>query len=244
MRRLSWLLSLAVLGTAHPAQASTIVPGPFLTVCANTECVEVPDAFAPVNDSVSTVETRLQLAGSTVVISGLVDRDPFIAFTVMTTNFVPSPLTFSILFGTPIVPANYRYAVSSLSATVSSTPTTAAVVSSPGTYPTFLSGYGTLGAAPTNLGVDLGTTSCASAAGNAPTTCAYGSTSNTFSPTAFDGMRALLTYQQTGGGSMAAWQGRVDLLEQAPPVPEPGTLAMLVVALGAPLVRRRRTPRP
>ena len=38
-------------------------------------------------------------------------------------------------------------------------------VTAPGLYPTFVSGYGTVGATATNLGVDLGTTSCTAGPG-------------------------------------------------------------------------------
>lgn len=176
-------------------------------------------------------------------ISALMNADPFITFGVTTTNLSTAPVTFSFLFGIPVVPGLYTSSTSTGGVSVTNGARGTSSVSTSGIYPTYISGYGLVGLAPTNLGVDLGTATCT--ASGAPftvtTTCAQGTTLNSYAPTFYDGMQALLTYTQTDLGSVASWSGAVTLNSQV--VPEPATVVLFgvgVVAMGLVGVRRRR----
>jgi len=182
-------------------------------------------------------------AGSADV-RAVLNSDPFITFGATTTNIIPGTVTYAFLFGTPIVPGLYSAATSTGGVTVTSGAAGNATVATSAIYPTFISGYGTLGLAATNLGVDLGTTSCvaAGAPGGTTNTCNYGTASNTFAPTTYDNLEALLTYSQTDTASVASWSGGVTI-GTATRVPEPSSAAL--VAAGAVLAfvqfaRRRR----
>jgi hypothetical protein len=160
---------------------------------------------------------------------------PFISFGATTVNLVPGPTTFSFLFGTPITPGNYTNATSTGGVTVTNGASGTTTVNNSVVYPTYISGYGNLGAVDTNLGVDLGTG--AVIASGAPfqvtTTRALGTLANAFAPTNFDGLEALLTYTQDDTASVSSWSGAVTL-----DIPEPATVGIL--ACGVMVMRRRR----
>ena len=180
---------------------------------------------------------------ATLDITATFNPDPFITFGATTTNLIAGPVTYAFLFGTPIVPGFYNTASSTGGVSVTNNPGGAFSVDNSVIFPTYISGYGTVGLVPTNLGVDLGTAACTAPGPALSTTvCSQGTTSNTFAPTFYDNLEALLTYEATGLG-VASWSGAVTL-EDNPAVPEPATLTLLAVssfALGVVgLARRRR----
>ena len=81
---------------------------------------------------------------------------------------------------------------------------------------------------PPNLGVDLGTGACL-----AGQTCSFGTTTNTFASTFYDNLEALVTYQQSGLGSVAAFTGQVTLTNASTVTPEPAPFVLLATGLGA-----------
>lgn len=188
------------------------------------------------------------------VAGGMVDRmtatfkaDPFISFATATTNLTPGPITYTFLFGTPIVPGFYANATSTGSVTVTSGEGGIATVGQNG-GDEFISGYGSTGLLLTSLGVDIGTGTCTATRGS--TTCDYpppagGPAENAFAPTFYDNLEVMLTFTQTDVGSTVAWSGRVELLAGTSVVPEPATVGLvapgLLALLGVGAARRRRT---
>jgi len=152
--------------------------------------------------------------------------------------------TTLFLFGLPIVPDFYASAISTAKLSVTSVTGTTTVANS-GTYPTFVSGFGTLGSDLTNLGVDLGTTPCVASGTPGSATCDLGSASNAFEPAFYDNLEALVTYTQDNALSTVTFSGDVTLNAAAGPVtttPEPATLMLVgigLVAMGGTMRRRR-----
>lgn len=188
--------------------------------------------------------------GTTAVIGSLeavLNPDPFITFGMSTHNLAAGPITYALFLGLPIVPDFYTSALSTAGVSVTTGAEGAVTVDNSAIYPTYVSGYGTSGAAMTNLGVDLGTDPCTASSPGVPggdtETCDYGTATNTFPPTFYDNLEALLTYEQTGASSVASWSGSV-VLEQAAVVPEPSILILLSTGLigvaGVAVGRRRR----
>jgi hypothetical protein len=159
-------------------------------------------------------------------VTATMNPDPFISFGTTTTNLIAGPVTYSFLFGTPIVPGLYNTAGSTAGVTVSTVSGSAAVDNS-AVAPVYVTGYGTVGAAMVDLGVGLGTLPCSASTPPIPasTTCDQGTASNTFAPTFFDNLEALLTYEQTGLAGVASWSGVVTL--EATAVPEPASITLL-----------------
>lgn len=253
MRFLLRVLVLAAL--LVPGLAAAQEPPP----CLVGDASESPIAIVQVNGVCIDLSGRIQQEGklfildtsltvgdiATIELDVTMNPDPFITFGTTTTNLGAAPVTYAFLFGTPIVPGNYNFASSSGGVTVTTIEGEATVDNSV-IYPTYISGYGTVGFVPTNLGVDLGTGPCtADGLPVLPDTevCSQGTTSNTFPPTFFNNLEALLTYTQEGLASVASWSGAVILDQREQEVPEPATMTLLALsslALGVVGYARRR----
>jgi hypothetical protein len=228
--------------TGSPFATAT---SPFLWAFVNNVCTDLSSYIvadqAGMTWSVNT--PTLQLGAGSVQLRSVFDSDPFISFGATTINLSTSPVTFAFLFGTPVIPGLYNGATSTGGVSVTNGASGTTTVSTSGIHPTYISGYGTVGLSPTNLGVDLGTAPCI--ASGVPftvtTTCNQGTTANSFAPTFYDNLEALLTYTQDDFSSVASWSGAVTLTSTV--TPEPATLGLfgmgLVVIAG--LGVRRRT---
>jgi hypothetical protein len=265
-RRIAWvavaLIALPAAGHAQPSVGGTGESDD--TDCSavrSLSAATVPFAFAlasaggtmacvDLSSMISGGEKGWTLSATDVALGSLgtldlnarFNPDPFVTFGATTTNLVAST-TYAFLFGTPIVPGFYNVATSTGGVTVTNGNSGTSGVSTSAIYPTFISGYGTLGAAATNLGVDLGTTPC-TATGTphtATSTCSYGPTTSTFAPAFYDNLEALLTYDQSDISSVASWSGAVTLDVSA--TPEPVSMVLLgtgLAVMGAVRGRRRR----
>lgn len=241
------LLFVLVFFAPAATQAGPILPGspetvPLLFVCANDACESLPIPRLPGDKETYGVEgLSVFFPGvATIELNALYNADPFISFGATTTNLTPGDVTYAFLFGTPVTPGFYSVATSTGGVTVTNGVSGTTTVDNSGIYPTYISGYGTVGLVPTNLGVDLGTAPCTAGPGDPftiTTTCNQGTTSNTFAPTFFDNLEALLTYTQSDG--VASWSGAVTL-DEGPTVPEPALLGLFGAALTGWALRRRR----
>ena len=242
--RKSFLLSLPALLLAAPASSSAQIalPGcerpatltaPFAFVAVNGQCTDLSTLITRVAGAdIWNLDTHLILAGAEIDLHAVFDPDPFITVGGTTTNPVDAAVTYAFLFGTPIVPGFYTSATSTFGLSVTSVMGTTTVANG-GVYPTYLSGYGTLGLTATNLGVDLGTTPCVASGSPATTTCNQGSASNVFTPGFYDNLEALVTYTQDNLASTAAFSGAVTLENMTIVTPEPTTLVLVGVGLMA-----------
>ena len=253
--RKSLLLALPALLLAAPATSSAqfTLPGctrpatvtaPFAFVAVNGQCTDLSALITHVaGAAVWNLNTQLTLAGSLIDVHAVFKPDPFITFGGTTVNPTDAAVTYAFLFGTPVVPDFYSSAISTLGLTVTSAMGTTTVGNS-ATYPAFLSGYGTTGAALTNLDVDLGTTPCVASGSPATTTCNEGSASSSFAPTFYDNLEALITYTQDNAASSVAFTGAVTLNRETVVTPEPATLVLVgigLVAIGVTTRRRKLT---
>jgi hypothetical protein len=251
--RKPFLLAVAGLLYITPTAASAQVPGtcvrpvrlssPFAFLTVNGVCTDLSAFVTPLAKGWG-LTTRATVGGSIVDLSALFNPDPDISFTGTTLNLSTATTTFAFLFGTPIVPDFYSEAVSSIQFSASSVTGTTTVDNS-ASYPTYISGYGTVALAPTNLGVDAGTAPCIASGDAATTDCPAETAANSFAPTFYDNLEALVTYTQDNIGSTASFTGRV-VLERIPDVtttPEPATMSLLgsgLLVLGAFVSSRRR----
>jgi hypothetical protein len=218
---------------------------PFLWAIVNSACTDLSGwLVSDETHMVWNVDTpTLNLGSASVQLRGRYDGDPFISFGATTTNLSGTTVTFAFLFGTPIVPGFYDTATSTGGVSVTNGARGNTTVGTSSIYPTFISGYGTVGLVPTNLGVDLGTSPC-NATGvpfTVTTVCNQGTATNSFPLTFYDNLEALLTYTQDDVASVASWSGAVTLSTTA--TPEPATLGLVGMGLIAiaGMARRRRT---
>jgi hypothetical protein len=251
--RLLFVLPALLLAAPASGSAQIVLPGcerpetlvaPFAFVAVNGQCTDLSGLITPLAGAPGwSLTTRLTLSSSIIDLHVLFDPDPSVTFGGSTTNLTSAATTYAFLFGTPIVPDFYSSASSTLRLSATSVTGTTTVANS-ATYPAFLSGYGTVGSELTNLGVDLGTGSCVASGTPGSATCDFGSASNSFAPTFYDNLEALVTYSQDNLGSTVAFDGDVtlDAAEVVTPTPEPATLVLVgtgVLMLAATRHRRR-----
>lgn len=226
-----------------------VLRNPFVWAIVNGACYDLSPSLTSMTAGTWSISTgMLSLGAGALSLNASFDSDPFITFGATTTNLVAGPVTYAFLFGTPIVSDLYTFASSSGGVSVTSGAGGTASVATPGVYPTYISGYGTLGLAATNLGVDIGTGAC-TATGQpgvpATSTCNMGSATSIFAPTPYDNLEALLTYTQTDAMSVASWSGGIAITTGTNALsPEPASFALLapgLLAIG--LARRRRGQR-
>ncbi|MBC8086726.1 MAG: PEP-CTERM sorting domain-containing protein [Phycisphaerae bacterium] len=224
---------------------STTATAPLAWIIVNDQCTDVSQYLNAVQQGkIWSLDTPvLDLFGGRVQLSARYNADPFITFGITTTNLTAGPTTYAFLFGTPVVPGIYSVATSTGGVSVTNGARGSGSVSTSSVHPTYISGYGTVGFFPTNLGVDIGTAPC-TATGvpfTVTTVCNQGSASNTFGPTFYDNLEALVTYEQNDLASVASWSGAITL-NAATVVPEPSTLALMAggLALLVGFTARRR----
>lgn len=225
---------------------SEALAGPFALAIATaggiTSCIDLSPFIVQNGKLFQILGASVNLGGlGTALVTATFNPDPYITFGATTTNIVAGPVTYGFVFGTPIVPGFYSGASSTAGLSLTAAPGGTATVTSPGLYPTYVSGFGTNGGTGTNLNVDLGTAPCTATSGVVPvtSTCNYGTASSTFAPQFFDNLEAVLTYNQSQVGSVASWSGAVTLTSA---VPEPATIALVgsgVLLVGF-VARRRR----
>lgn len=230
------------------AELPTPIGVPFFWAVVNGTCTDLSQFIVPGGQARTWTLTvpDMTIGFGRIRVSGTLNGDPFVNFGATTTNVGPGAITYAFLFGMPIVPAMYSSARSSVGVSVTSGANGSGSVMPGSIYPTFVSGYGTLGAAATNLGVDLGTAPCTVTGAGATHTCDYGMASNTFAPTTYDNLEALLTYSQADMTSVSSWSGAVTLSVST--VPEPTSMALLatglVAMIGSSVRRRMKTRAP
>jgi hypothetical protein len=198
-------VDVAAFASANPLAgligATAIAPFAQLTI--NGQSADLSRCISPLgNSKLWQLDADFFSGAAEGHVTATMNPDPFITFGATTTNLIGTPVTFAFLFGTPIVPGIYNSASSTGGVTVTPGVANDADVTSPGVYPTYISGYGTVGLVPTNLGVDNGAATCSATTAN--NTCNFGLVSSTFAPTFYDNLEALLTYNQDDANSVAS----------------------------------------
>lgn len=252
--RKSFVLALSALLLAAPGSSSAQIslPGctrpdhlaaPFVFVAVNGQCLDLSSLVTPLGTGWN-FTAHLDLAAAVIDLHAVFDTDPSVTLSGSSVNLTSAATTYVVLLGTPVVPDFYSSASSTLRLDVTS-PTGTTTVGNSATYPTFLSGYGTLDRELTNLGVDLGTGTCVAEGTLASTSCDLGSATREFEPAFYDNLEALLTYTQDNIASKVDFSGDVTLNAAAvTATPEPATLGLVglgLVVIGAACGKRRRS---
>ena len=230
--------------TAAPNTGSALPT--FAQVTVNGVCLDLSGSIVHEGKISVLPATEVETQFGKITVNATFNADPVVTFGTTTTNLVAGPVTYAFLFGTPIVPGFYNTATSTAGVTVTNGASGTSTVNPSAVFPTYVSAYGTLGAAATNLGVNLGNAPCTAGPGTPSTvthTCSQGSLKNTFAPTFYDNLEALLTFTQDDVNSVASWSGAVTLTNA---VPEPASMVLFavgVVALAAGSRVRGRRPR-
>jgi hypothetical protein len=226
------------LGCTRPAQLSS----PFAFVSVNGQCTDL-SSFIVAQTKGWSLDTRAKVGGSVIDLRAVFNPDPSVTFTGTTANPSLTASTYAFLFGTPIVPTMYSLAIASVQFTATSAAGTT-TVSNSAVYPAYISGYGSVGGALTNLSVDAGTRDCVASGVAATTTCAAEQQARSFPPAFYDNVEALVTYTQDNTLSTATFTGSVtlDQVNAVTTTPEPSTLALFgtgFLVLGVCVSRRR-----
>ena len=252
-RRTIWLAAAVLLAPATAVAqgglptCGTVTPpasSPFVWAFANNACRDLSSYIVSQSNGAWSLNTpKVEVGRGAVQVHGVLDSDPFISFGATTTNGTAGPITFAFLFGTPIAPGFYNVATSTGGVSVTDGARGNTTVAASGIHPTYISGYGTLGLTPTNLGVDLGTAPCnaTGAPFTVTTVCNQGTTSSSFPLSFYDNLEALLTYTQDDAFSVASWSGAITIDVVA--TPEPATIGLfgLGLAVIGGVVKRRRS---
>lgn len=247
-RRGGILLSLCFAAIPVGRAAAATVPPPSppsASVVIGDVLYDLSDFIRPMEDGKMYILNVDGSFGDTkLMVNAVYNTDPFISFGVTTVNAGPGPVSYTFMFGTPIVPGFYDSATSTGGVTVTNGSVGLSTVANGGGYPgAFISGYGTLGLVPTNLAVDLGTGPIVAGPGTpfgVTVTSPFGTASSSFAPTWYDNLEAVVSYTQTDTGSVASWSGAVTINAA---IPEPASVVMVgmgAVVLGAACARRRR----
>jgi hypothetical protein len=226
------------LGCTRPAQLTA----PFAFVSVNGQCTDL-SAFIIAQAKGWTLNTQATVGGATVDLRAIFNPDPGITFAGTTVSPSLTATTYAFLFGTAIVPDVYSLAIASVQLSASSVSGTTTVSNST-IYPTYVSGYGTVGVAATNLAVDAGSNDCVASGVGASTTCAVEQNTSSFAPAFYDNVEALVTYTQDNPLSLVSFDGSVTLTRanDVTVTPEPSTLALFgtgLLVLGGVVTRRR-----
>jgi hypothetical protein len=230
--------------TGKPGIAAGLT-SPFIWAFVNNVCTDL-SAYIVVQTpgKIWTLNTpTIDLGAGSVQLTATFNADPFISFGSTTIN-LSGTNTYTFLFGTPITPGLYTNASSTGGVTVTDGLRGNTTVTTSSVHPTYISGYGTVGSTPTNLGVDLGTAPC-TASGTplqVTTVCNQGTLTSSFAPTFYDNLEALLTYTQNDDASVVSWSGAVTLTTSV--TPEPATMALFgtgLLLVGGFATRRRKS---
>jgi len=212
---------------AGPSSAAG--PAPVALVFVNDTCFNFSDQVVQVNDKVRALVGSINLPTGLIQFHAAMNSDPFVSFGATTQNLVPGPVTYAFVFGTPIVPGFYNHATTTAGVSVTNGLSGTSSTNVSAISPTYIQAFGTLGAVPTNLGVDLGSAPCTAGPGaplTVTTTCNQGTAAHTFVPGFFDNLEVMLTYTQTDVMSVASWSGAATL---STIVPEPASMGLLAI---------------